>query len=256
MTASPPTRFELEGGVATITLDRNEERNALSAALMDSLGDDLERAAEETSCRVVVLTNAGSAFCAGANLKGGDETPRHSLPELLSLVLEHPKPVVGRIAGHCMGGGVGLAAACDVSVVSDSARFGFREVRVGVAPAVISVVCLPKMRAGDALELFLTGEQVSAERAREVGLVNHVVAAEGLDEKVGEIVSLILQGAPGALAASKRLVHEVPGLPREEAFARTARLSAELFSSEEGREGRAAFAARRPPAWVPGGSGS
>ncbi len=250
--SSPATRFHLEGGVATITLDRPERRNALSAELMDSLGDNLEQAASALDCRVVVLTNSGPAFCAGADLKGEGEVPRHSLPELLSSILTHPKPVVGAIAGHCMGGGIGLAAACDISVVSSEARFGFREVRVGVAPAIISVVCLPKMRAGAALELFLTGAQVSAERAVAVGLVNHLAEPAGMRAKVDEIVGALLEGAPGALAAAKALVHEVPRLGREEAFEWTARLSAELFASEEGREGRAAFAEHRPPAWSPG----
>lgn len=247
----PATRFELDGPVATITLDRPEERNALSAELMDSLGDDLERAAAEADCRVVVLTNTGPAFCAGADLKGSAAAPRHSLAELLQLISDHEKPIVGRLAGHCMGGGVGLAAACDISVAPSDARFGFREVRVGVAPAVISVVCLPKMRSGEALEAFLTGEQVSAERARELGLVNHAVSPEKLDEKVGEIVGQLLEGAPGALAAAKRLVHQVPRLGRSEGFAETAAISAELFASEEAREGMRAFVERRPPSWSP-----
>lgn len=246
------TSLKLEKGVATITLDRPEERNALSGALMTSLGEHLQEAGGDPACRVVVLTNSGPAFCAGADLKGGGEPPRFSLPELLTMILELEKPVIGRIAGHCMGGGVGLAAACDVSVVATGARFGFREVRVGVAPAIISVVCLPKMRAGDALELFLTGNQVSAERAVELGLVNFAVEEEELDAKVNELTDAILQGAPAALAAAKGLVHKVPQLSREDAFSFTAELSAELFSSAEAREGRAAFLEKRPPSWAPG----
>lgn len=249
--SSPATRFELERGVATITLDRPEKRNALSTELMDSLGDDLERAAAEPACRVVVLTNSGPVFCAGADLKGGGDRPRHGLPELLSLIVEHERPVVGRIDGHCMGGGIGLAAACDISVVSGEARFGFSEVRIGVAPAIISVVCLPKMRAGDALELFLTGEQMTAERAAAVGLVNRVVPPASLDEEVEKVVAALLEGAPGALSAAKRLVYTVPRLERAAGFEETARLSASLFASEEAREGRAAFAARRPTSWSP-----
>ncbi len=245
-----PTTYELEGGVATITLRRPEERNALSAELVDSLAGHLDRAADDEGCRVVVLTNEGTTFSAGADLKGGG-IGRVGLAGLLRAILDHDKPVVGRIAGHCMGGGVGLAAACDLSVAAADARFGFTEVRVGVAPAIISVVCLAKMRRGDALELFLSGERVSAARACEVGLVTTTVDRDGLDEAVGRVVGQLLRGAPGALAAAKGLVGTVPALGRDEAFEWTSRLSAELFSSEEAREGMAAFREKRPPAWSP-----
>ena len=106
--------------------------------------------------------------------------------DLFRLITGSPKPVIGRIAGHCMGGGVGLAAACDISVVADDARIGFTEVRIGVAPAIISVVCLPKMRRADAAELFLSGERITAARAVEVGLLNRAVPASELDAAVAE----------------------------------------------------------------------
>lgn len=246
----PATRLEVRGGVATITLDRPGERNALSGALMTSLGEHLNEVANDASCRVVVLTNSGPAFCAGADLKGGGEPPRFSLGELLQMITELEKPVIGRIAGHAMGGGVGLAAACDISVVAKDARVGFSEVRVGVAPAIISVVCLPKLRVADALELFLTGQQVSADRAVELGLLNHAVDRAELDNKVSGLTQALLQGAPRAQAAAKGLVHRVPQLSRSEAFELTTRLSTELFSSEEAREGRAAFFEKRAASWV------
>ena len=107
----------------------------------------LDTAEADDSVRVVLLTNAGNTFCAGADLKGKSEhKPRHSLVDVMAAIIDCPKPVIGRIAGHCTGGGVGLAAACDISIVEDSALFGFTEVRLGVCPAVISVVCLPKLR--------------------------------------------------------------------------------------------------------------
>ncbi len=146
---------------------------------------------------------------------------------------------------------MGLAAACDISIAADDVRFGFTEVRIGVAPAIISVVCLPKMRVGDALELFLSGERVEAARAVEVGLINRSVARESLDHSVASILAALLQGSPHALAAAKRLVYEVPGMAREAAFEWTARLSSELFAAADAREGRAAFGERRPPSWAP-----
>jgi methylglutaconyl-CoA hydratase len=239
-------------GVATVTLDRPEQRNAMSADLLDGLGEALDAAMADTAVRVVVLTNNGPAFSAGADLKAGPNAPRpkRGLNDLLAMILDAPKPVVGRIAGHCMGGGVGLAAACDISVASTNVRFGFTEVRVGVAPAIISVVCLQKLRRADALELFLTGERISAERAAEVGLINRSVPEAELDAAVGDVVAKVLAGGPNALAASKDLVNRVPSLPRDDAFAWTAKRSGELFASEEAAAGMAAFRDRADPPWT------
>ncbi len=249
----PATTLAVEHGTATITLDRPDARNALSAELVESLADHLEEAVGRADVRVVVLTNAGTTFCAGADLKtGAARSPRRSLVDVLTTILDSPKPVVGRIAGHCMGGGVGLAAACDISVIADDAKVGFTEVRIGVAPAMISVVCLPKMRRADAAELFLSGERITAARAVEVGLLNRAVAPDALDEAVDEVVTKLAAGGPLALAACKRLLREVPDLDRDDAFAMTEVLSAELFASDEAAAGMAAFREKRPAPWVPG----
>jgi methylglutaconyl-CoA hydratase len=247
------TTLTIDRGVATITLDRPDERNVLSAELVDGLADHLDAAVADDAARVVVLTNAGTTFCAGADLRAGTaRSPRHSLVDVLTTILDSPKPVIGRIAGHCMGGGVGLASACDISVISDDAKVGFTEVRIGVAPAMISVVCLPKMRRADAAELFLSGERITAARAVEVGLLNRVVPRGDLDAAVAEVVGKVAAGGPGALAAAKRLLREVPDLDRDAAFAMTEVLSGELFASEEAAEGMAAFREKRSPSWVPG----
>lgn len=247
------TTLSVDRGVATITLARPDNRNALSTELVDSLGDDLAMAVADDDVRVIVLTNEGTVFCAGADLRsdGGPE-PRHDLVGILSGILDSPKPVIGRIAGHCMGGGVGLAAACDISVIADDARVGFTEVRIGVAPAMISVVCLPKLRRADASELFLSGERIAAARAVEVGLLNRCVPPDDLDATVDEIVEKVVSGGPDALAASKRLINDVPSLPRDEAFARTRALSAELFGSDEATAGIRAWREKAPAPWIPG----
>jgi len=250
----PAVRLEVAAGVATVTLDRPDSRNALSVELVDALGDALSEASSDPAVRVVVLTNAGPVFCAGADLKASSAppaSPRWTLPAVLGLVLDSPKPVVARIAGHAMGGGVGLAAACDLSVASADSLFGFTEVRRGVAPAIISVVCLPKLRRGDAAELFLTGRRVPAARAAEVGLITSAVDAADLDRAVAELVAELLAGGPNALGAAKQLLARVPQLPRDEAFAWTAELSATLFASEEAAAGMAAFRDRTDPPWVP-----
>ena len=200
----PASTLHVDGAVATITLAEPDRRNVLSPQMLAALGDHLRAAVEDTSVRSIVLTNEGDTFCAGADLSTPGVSPGASgLAEVLELILDAPKPVVGRIAGHCMGGGVGLAAACDISVARRSARFGFTEVRVGVAPAVISVVCLPKLRRADALDLFLTGERISADRAAEVGLITAACDDDELDAVIAAKLDALHRGGPSALAAAK-----------------------------------------------------
>ena len=251
---SDAVRYEASAGVATLTMDQPANRNALTPSLLNGLGDGFSYALADPSVRVAVLTNTGPAFCAGADLSGRSDAvveARIGLADLLNTILDFPKPVVARIAGHCMGGGVGLAAACDLSVAEDTVRFGFTEVRIGVAPAIISVVCLPKLRRGDALELFLTGERITAARAAEVGLITSAAPASRLDSVVSDLVGKLAAGGPIALNAAKRLVFDVPHWERENAFVRTTEVSQTLFASDEAAEGIAAFREKRPPSWAP-----
>ena len=250
--AHSATTLTVDRGVATITLSSPENRNALSTELVDSLGDHLSSTGSDPEVRAIVLTNEGTVFCAGADLRAGDgPLPRFDLVDIFRLITHAPKPVIGRIAGHCMGGGVGLAAACDISVIDADAMVGFTEVRIGVAPAIISVICLPKMRRSDASELFLSGERIPATRAVEVGLLNRVAAAAELDAAVDEIVGKVVAGGPNALAAAKRLVREVPTQDPDEAFEWTSRLSGDLFRSDEAAAGIAAWKAKAPAPWIP-----
>jgi methylglutaconyl-CoA hydratase len=246
-----PTSYEVSGGVATVTLDLPEKRNALSTEMLDSLGDDLVRAGQEPDVRAVVLTHTGPIFCAGADLSvAGATSARYDIAGILRLVQDTPKPVVASIAGQCLGGGVGLAAVCDLSFASTDARFAFSEVRLGVAPAVISVVCLPKMRRGDATELFLTGARFDGIRAAEVGLITRAVPEAELDGAVAEAIGQLVLGGPRALRAIKHLLAVVPAMERDAAFDWARALSAELFASEEASAGIAAFRERRPAPWA------
>ena len=258
--ATQAVRYAVQDAVATLTMDQPHNRNALTPALMSGLAQGLEAALADESVGVIVLTNSGPAFCAGADLSGASPAGagkrrggarRDGLAELLAAIQDSTKPVVARIAGHCMGGGVGLAAACDLSVAGDAAKFGFTEVRVGVAPAIISVVCLPKLRRADALELFLSGERISAARAAEVGLITRAVPAADLDTEIAAVVARLLAGGPSALAAAKRLVYTIPGMDREAAFTRTTEVSQALFASAVAAEGMAAFREKRLPSWAP-----
>ncbi|MET0740575.1 MAG: enoyl-CoA hydratase-related protein [Candidatus Nanopelagicales bacterium] len=259
MQSSDPVLYSTAGGVATITLNKPDARNVLDAEVLPALQAALDTARDDDNARVVVLTGSGNSFCAGADLRGAAAEAEGSfagsapaaLARALTTMLELPKPVIGRVQGHVAGGGNGLVAACDLAVAADSAMFAFSEVRVGVAPAVISVVCLRRMRAADASELMLTGERVTAERAQAAGLVHKVVPADALDGAVGDYVDRLLLGGPLALAATKELLRRVPPMSRDDAFEWTAQLSASLFASDEAREGMTAFVERRPPVWAP-----
>jgi methylglutaconyl-CoA hydratase len=250
----PVVETELSGGVLTVTLADQANRNALGARLVGELVDALDDADADPAVRVVVLTNRGRVFCAGADLsERTSDDARVAAPSpqaLFGRFARSPKPYVGRIAGHCVAGGIGLAAAMDISIAVEDVKFGFTEVRVGVAPAVISVVCLPKLRPADARAAFLRGNRFSATEAAGMGLINAAVPADRLDDEIDAVVTDLLAGGPGAIAAAKRLLAEVPGTRVDEAFRWTGELSAQLFATEEAREGMRAFLEKRPAAWT------
>lgn len=251
-----PVLSTVENGVATLTLNVPERKNSLSTALVNALADQLDEAIADESARVIVLTNVGNTFCAGADLSAdapGNQAGKRTFVDLFRIIQASPTPIIGRIDGHATGGGVGLAAACDISVMRNDAKIGFTEVRLGVAPAVISVVCLPKMRRADASELFLTGERFTPDRAAEVGLINRSVAPDAMDAAVEQFVDKVVRGGPMALGAAKELVNRVPDMSTNEAFDWTAVESAALFRSDEASEGIAAFRERRDAPWIPAG---
>ncbi len=250
------TRLELRDGAAWITLASPANRNAMTDALIGSLLDDLTRAESDPAVRAIVLTGEGPAFCAGADLKNrgagvlsesGDEAP---LVRILKLLWGGSKPTVAAVNGHAFGGGVGLVAACDIAICADEARFSFSEVRIGAIPAMISVVCVPKIGAHQAMRLFLTGARFDAAQARAYGLVHEVVARVDLEGAVQRELAEIAKGGPIAVAEAKQLVRKVAASSMDEGFAYAQRKLTEIFGSEEAAEGMAAFAEKRPPAWV------
>jgi methylglutaconyl-CoA hydratase len=254
MTAAA-TRYELRGGAAWVTLDSPQNRNALSQDLVRELGGHLRRAMDDEAVRTVVLTGSGPAFCAGADLKSrGDAVApgggaRNPFVEILQLMWEGPKPVVAAVNGHAFGGGLGLIAAADIAIAVDGARFSFSEVRVGVIPAMISVVVLPKLGVHHAMRLFLTGDRFDALQARDYGLVHRVVPADGLVAAVDEETAAIALGGPNAVREAKRLIRTVARLPMDQAFAYAEEKIAALFASPEAAEGMVAFAEKRKPRW-------
>jgi methylglutaconyl-CoA hydratase len=248
-------KTEVARGVLTATLADVENRNALGGELLEGLRDAIRRADADPAIRAVVVTNEGSTFCAGANLKQRSSEQQQAsggggFPELLHEIQTSKTPIVGRIDGHVVGGGNGLASALDISIAREDVKFGFTEVRLGVIPAIISVVCLPKMRRGEAMEAFLRGNRFPASRAAELGLINRAVPGDQLDAAVEEVVADLRKGGPTALGLAKGLVYEVPKLGQKEAVDWTTELSNQLFASEEAKEGMQAFLDRRPARWA------
>lgn len=255
--SNPDTvRYDVRARAAWITLASPATRNALSGPMIEALAAALDRAIAEPSARVVVLTGEGPAFCAGADLKGGAAAVAPGAGEpnpfvaILRRLWDGPKPVVVAANGHAFGGGVGLVAAADVALAVDTAAFSFSEVRVGVIPAMISVVVLPKLGVHQAMRLFLTGRRFDAHEALGYGLLHRVVPAGGLAAAVAEEIDAIAQGGPRAVLEAKRLVRTVSRLPMDEAFAYAERTIAKLFESAEAAEGMAAFAQKRKPSWA------
>ena len=248
-------QVSVSGGVATLTLDSPANRNALSRALRRQLRVALDEALADVAVRVVVLDHTGRVFCSGMDLgeaAGGSSSDQgvRELPAILETIWTSPKPVVAAVRGPARAGGVGLVAACDVVVAGSSATFGISEVRLGLVPAVISAVVLPRMLPHVVHRLMLTGEVFDAAAAAAGGLVDLAVADDEVDATVAAQAGALAAGAPRALAETKRLLR-AGGL--RGSFDELLELSAGFFASEEGQEGIAAFREKRPARWVPAG---
>ncbi|MEV5528046.1 enoyl-CoA hydratase family protein [Streptomyces prunicolor] len=233
-------------GIETLSLDSPERRNALSASLARELADALTECGKDADVRAVVLTHTGNTFCAGADLR--DPPPPDALVAVLRQIVELPKPVVARVTGHVRAGGLGLLAACDMTVGSTSATFAFTEVRIGVAPAVISLPLLPRTDPRALARYYLTGERFDATEAARAGLLT--AAGEDVDDVLEPILDGLRRAAPEALAETKRLLTARVLETFDRDAADLTALSARLFGSAQAREGMTAFLERRDPAWV------
>lgn len=254
MASTEQTLYEVRNGAAWIKLNRPEKRNALSAMLITEVYDHIQAANEDDAARCIVISGNGPGFCSGADLKDDRGLPAGraeavAYPDLLAAIQDNPKPVIAAINGPAFAGGLGLVGACDIVITIDAAQFSFSEVRIGVIPAIISVVCLPKLGTHHGMKLFLTGERFDGNQAVEMGLAHRAVPEGSLEAAVQEEVDMIRQGGPIAVIECKKLVREVAKLSREEGFARTAPWSAEMFASDEAQEGMAAFREKRNAAW-------
>ncbi len=253
----------LNGRVLTVALNRPQVHNAMNPHLIREVTRLFGEIGEREDVRVVILTGNGRSFCAGADLAEmraaadydfqQNAADGQAIFDLMLAVDRCPKPVVGRINGAAFGGGVGLVSCCDSVVAVERAGFAFSEVRLGLVPAVISPFVVSKIGAGNARELFLSGERFDAAKALRIGLVHHLASEEKLDALVAERVDEFLQGAPGAQAAAKRLVQDMlQAQTAEELRCHTADLLAKCRASDEGREGMSAFLEKRRPDWQRG----
>lgn len=248
--------YEVDGHVARLTLDSPQNRNAMSARLVGQLHDGLRRAATDTDVRAVVLGHTGGTFCAGADLSeasGGDPYEAavgrsREMTAMLRSIVEFPIPVIGAVDGHVRAGGMGLIGACDIVVAGPRSTFALTEVRIGVAPAMISLTLLPKLAPRAAARYYLTGETFDAVRAAEIGLVT--ITADDIGSAVDSVTAELAKASPQGLAASKALTTAsvLAGFDRD--AARLAEESARLFVSEEAREGMLSFLEKRPPRWA------
>ena len=254
--ASDPAlvRQTREGPVVTLTLDSPHNRNALSVRLLAELASALAEAQADPDVRVVVLTGAGTTFCSGVDLTErlhppqGD--PLATLALVLTTIVSMPQPVVARVNGHVRAGGMGLVSACDLAVAPAAATFGFSEVRVGVAPAVIAVPALRRMHRRAFDRYALTGDVFGPVEAQAAGLLTAAVSDDAaLDDWVRSVVGSLLRCAPAAVAATKGLA-DLVARPWAEAIEVAAELSDGLFAAETGAEGMQAFLDKRLPSWV------
>lgn len=252
----PLVRYEVSAGFATLTFDSPHNRNALSSGLVAELLAGLDAAAADAAVRGIVLTHTGNTFCAGADLSeasdadpavAADQRTRTMIGVLRRLV-EIPKPVIARIDGNVRAGGMGIVAGCDIVVAGPGSSFALTEVRIGLAPFMISLTLLPRLDQRAASRYYLTGEKFGPAEAAAIGLVT--VAAEDPAAEVARLCGELRKGAPQGLAEAKRLVNAGILAGFDTGAEELAQRSASFFGTPEVREGMTAFLQRRPPSWA------
>lgn len=249
--------YSITNEVATVTIDDPERRNPLSLAAMTEVTDAVRRAATDDDVRVIVLTGAGDvAFSAGGDLSGGfvdspltDHQARGALADLFRTMRSAPKPIVGRINGLALGGGFGVAAACDITIASDQAKFGTPEIDLGLWPMMISAILLPLVPRKQLLEMMLVGRIIDAAEAREIGIVTRVVPADYLDAAVGEVVKQLRSKSAAAVALGKSSFYAMEGMDLDTALDHLHIGLTAVSFTDDAAEGVAAFLEKRDPTW-------
>jgi methylglutaconyl-CoA hydratase len=254
-------KIETQHAVATVTLDRPDVRNAFNDELIAKLARAFTELGARDDVRCIVLAASGTAFCAGADLnwmrrmadytRDENVADAGALAAMLRTLYECPKPTIARVQGDVFAGGTGLVAACDMAVSVDSAVFCLSEVKLGLIPATISPYVIRAMGARAAHRYFLTAERFGAAEALRIGFVHEVVGADALDAKVRELAQALCSAGPKAVAACKRLLHDVAGSDiTDELVSLTVEGIADIRASAEGREGVQSFLQKRKPGWL------
>lgn len=250
-----------EAGVATIWMNRPDVHNAFNAQLIADLTAACRELDADATVRAVVLAGRGKSFSAGADLNwmkaAGEASEAENFADAMRLagmlrtLAEMNKPTIARVHGAALGGGMGLASACDICIAGDKAVFATSEVKFGIIPSAISPYVIRAIGERQAYRYFQTAERIGSLRAAELGLAHEAVATEELDAKVKEVVEALLQGGPKSQAAAKDLIRAVANRPVSDAVVEdTARRIASLRVTPEAREGLAAFLDKRPAAWI------
>jgi methylglutaconyl-CoA hydratase len=255
----PRVLLGTDGRVATLTLNRPAIHNAFDERLLEALTVAARDLAADSSVKVVVLAGAGKSFCAGADLdwmkRMSRFTEEENLADAMGLagclraLADLPQPLVGRVHGPVIGGGMGLVAVCDIVIAVPEAVFGFSEVRLGLSPACIAPYVIRRLGDSACRELFLTGDRFDGTAAHRLGLVHRLAAADTLDGELDALVRRLLANGQRAMASCKELLDRVPGMTLDEAGPYTASVIASLRAGEEGREGVRSFLERRKPSW-------
>ena len=241
--------------ITLVTLNRPERRNALTIELMSELTEAIERAAADPEQRILILRGAGKAFCTGLDLEAAaDSSKAHATAEAVARVLlalaETRLVTIATVHGAAVAGGAGIMSACDFVIAADKTKIGYPEVRRGLVAGLVMTFLRRQLRERDLRELLLTSELIDAKRAQEIGLVNRVVPPDELETTAQAIATSILQGAPGAITNSKRLMEELWSSSVADDVALALRHHMEARESDEAKEGIAAFLEKRPPKWV------
>lgn len=247
-------------GVATLTLNRPDKHNAMSAQMLADLTHAAADLGADDRVRVVILTGAGASFCAGGDLgwmrdQAEMDAPTRSkeagkLASMLGALNTLPKPLIGRVQGNAFGGGVGLAAVCDVAIGVDTLKMGFTETRLGIIPATIGPYVLARMGEGRARRVFMSARLFGAAEAIDLGLLARAVPVADLDAAIEAEVNPYLSCAPGAVAAAKKLARDLGPRIDDAVVAQTIKALADRWETEEAAEGIDAFFAKRKAAWV------
>ncbi|MDR5009891.1 enoyl-CoA hydratase-related protein [Agrobacterium fabacearum] len=245
--------------VLWLTLNRPDVHNAMNAAMTDALTHAIRTASSDGDLRAVVITAAGDrSFCSGADLKesaGGMFLSRdgtNPIANVMRAIETCNKIVIARVSGRVLAGGLGLIAACDLAYAADHAEFGLPEVRVGLFPAMVAAKLLAKIPLSRLHEMAYLGQPVTAAEAEGIGLINRTAPRDELDGVIEGVIARLRQNAPGAVAAGKAALLRMRDMPASERLAFAESVIAKISSSEEAREGRDAFAGKRPPLWAGG----